>query len=175
MTTLAVIGPCTIRAGESVSDPIDCSGSIRVIRVITPPNWSAGASLSFMLSPDGVEFHDLHQLTHPGDAYRTFEVVAPNPPVDSAIVLPLDHGGDIPWLKVRSGTSGVPIVQSADRAFSFVCEFPDTIPAPARRAAGAAGKTGWLRLGRGADGSTIAIWRSSSGRIVVTPPGKRRQ
>jgi hypothetical protein len=39
--------------------------------------------------------------------------------------MPGGLGAGVTWLKLRSGTALVPVVQSADRAFSFVCEMPD--------------------------------------------------
>jgi hypothetical protein len=170
MTTLATISGCVISAGQSLSNAIDCSGSIRIARVMMPSQWD-NADLTFQVSPSGTDWHDLHNITRPGDAYRSFEAVVFKPMAGSSITVPAEFGIDVTWLRVRSGTAIVPVIQSADRAFSFVCEFPDRVPAPARRARGAAGKTGYLRLGRDRDGSTVAIWRSSSGGIAVTPPG----
>jgi hypothetical protein len=176
MTVLSTIGPCTIRGGESLSDAVDCSGSTRIARIITPDQWD-NADLTFVVSPDGVAWHDLYNVTIPGNlpgpanAYHTFLAVVAKPHPGSLIVLPPNYGNDVTWLKVRSGTAIVPVPQSADRMFSFIVEMPDTIPAPARRGRGAAGKRGWLRLGRGSDGATVAIWRSSGGSITVTPPG----
>jgi hypothetical protein len=36
-----------------------------------------------------------------------------------------DLGRDVTWVKVRSGTAGIPVRQDADREFKFVVEFPD--------------------------------------------------
>jgi hypothetical protein len=38
MTTLAVVGPAVIKAGTSLSDAIDCTGSTRIVRVIAAPH-----------------------------------------------------------------------------------------------------------------------------------------
>jgi hypothetical protein len=133
MTTLSVIGGCTIPAGQSLSNAVDCTGANRIVRINMPPEWD-GAVLTFMLSPDGGVFHDLFHVTIPGDAFHTYEVIVTPPHAGSVIVMPLDFGNDVAWVKVRSGTSGVPVVQSADRSFSFVCEMPDAAPAPAKHA-----------------------------------------
>jgi hypothetical protein len=171
MPTLATIGPATIRAGASLSDAVDCSGSIRIARVIMPDAFD-GADLTFRISPDGTAWHDLHNITIPStggaNAYRSFEAVVARPPAGSIIVVPLGFATDVSWLKVRSGTALVPVPQSADRMFSFVCEMPDVAPAK-RRAAGWAGRTGAIRLSP-RDGRLVAVWRGP-GRIAVTPPG----
>jgi hypothetical protein len=173
MTTLSVVGPATIHAGESLSDAVDCTGSLRIARVIMPPEWD-NADLTFQVSPDGTAWHDLYNVTIPAgsgtaDAYRTFQAVVFKPRAGSIIVVPAGFGVDVSWLKVRSGTAIVPVVQSADREFSFVVEMPDVAPVPARRARGWAGKRGRVRLAQHA-GSTVAAW-PAGGRIVITPPG----
>src|SRR6516225_3276908 len=120
MTTLAVIGPVVIHAGEAVSDAIDCSGSIRIARIILPDDWTGGAPLTFQLSPDGTSYHDLYHLVTPGSAYISYEVTVPNPPPGASITMPLDYGQDVSWLKIRSGTALLPVMQEADRAFTLV-------------------------------------------------------
>jgi hypothetical protein len=170
MTTLATISGAVIPAGGSLSSPADCSGSIRVVRLIMPAEWD-GASLTFQLSADdGATYRDLYNVTLPGDAFHTYEAKVPRPPPGSVIVVPVGLGGGVSFVKVRSGTALVPIAQSADRAFSFVVEVPDPAPARLRRAAGWAGKAGLVRLGRNRDGSTVAIWHGA-GALRAVPPG----
>jgi hypothetical protein len=36
------------------------------VRIITPPQWTGNASLTFMMSDDGVDFHDLWRVVTPG-------------------------------------------------------------------------------------------------------------
>jgi hypothetical protein len=45
MPALATIGPCTIRAGESLSDAVDCTGSTRIVRVIMPDQFDGAAAM----------------------------------------------------------------------------------------------------------------------------------
>jgi hypothetical protein len=170
MTTLAVVSCCTIAAGQSLSNAVDCTGSIRVVRLITPDSWTGNASLSFQLSDDGGNtFHDLTRVTVPGDAYHNFEVTVPRPPMNASITVPAGLGSAVQQLKVRSGTSTVPIVQEADRSFSFVVEVPDPAPAGLRRAIGWCGKIGSVRLQQ-RNGHTIAVWHGT-GAIAVNAPG----
>jgi hypothetical protein len=35
-----VVGPVVIHTGESLSTPIDCTGSTRIVRIIMPDEWS---------------------------------------------------------------------------------------------------------------------------------------
>jgi hypothetical protein len=165
MTTLTTISGCVIPAGESLSNAVDCTGSIHIVRIIMPDSWTGNASLSFAISPDGVNYHDLHHLTEPGDAFHSFEVQVPRPPAGAVIVMPLDYGNDVTFIKVRSGAALTPIVQETDRAFSFVCAFPDTAPVTERRVKGWAGKHGRVRIHEG-----VAVW-PAGGRITVIPPG----
>jgi hypothetical protein len=170
MTTLAVVGPAVIPAGQSLSNAVDCTGSNRIVRIITPASWTGNASLSFQLSDDGGNtFCDLYRVILPGVAYNTFEVVVPRPPAGASITVPIGLGSGVQQLKVRSGTVLVPVIQEADRAFSFVVEVLDPAPVGLRRRIGYAGKTGAVRLAQRGE-ATVALWRGS-GRIAVSAPG----
>jgi hypothetical protein len=103
-----------IPAGESLSNPVDCS--------VMPSEWTGGASLTFQLSVDGVKFHDLFHVSSP--SYFSYEVEVARPPLGAAIMLPASMGTTVPFMRVRSGTRGLPVVQEADRAFSFIFEMP---------------------------------------------------
>jgi hypothetical protein len=46
------------------------------------------------------------------------KTVIPN----SLLLLPVDAGANINWLRFRSGTRSVPVEQSADRVFKLVLE-----------------------------------------------------
>jgi hypothetical protein len=170
--SLSIIRGCIISAGQSLSNAVDCSGSTRVIRINMPPEWD-GANLTFQLSPDGNVFHDLYNVTIPStggaDAFHTYEAVVARPHANSVIVVPLGFGTGVSFLKVRSGTSGVPVIQSADREFSFVITLPEPVPAGLRARLGWAGKKGVVRLGPSRDGSTVAVWRGAGAIESLSP------
>jgi hypothetical protein len=140
---------------------------------VTPLEWD-NANLTFQLSPDGNVFRDLYNVTIPStggaDAYHSFETVVARPHAGSIIVVPLGFGADVSFLKVRSGTALVPVVQSANREFQFVVELPDPIPASAR-GKDWVGRRGVVRLGKANDGSTVAVWQRAGGKIAVDAPG----
>jgi hypothetical protein len=67
----------------------------------------------------------------PGDAYRTYEATVQSVAPGSSIRMPTGLGQDIAWVKVRSGTAGVPVPQPADVTFGFDLAMPDTAAATA--------------------------------------------
>jgi hypothetical protein len=113
-----LVGP-TIFGGQYLSDPIDCSGFDRVIRIIVPSGWN-GAPMTFQLSPDGTDFHDLfHVDPH---TFFGFEVIVPRPVPGAMITLPPGMSLALNWLKIRSGTASLPVAQDVDCAFQLVGE-----------------------------------------------------
>jgi hypothetical protein len=56
--TLSIIRGCTVPAGRSLSNAVDCTGSNRIVRINVPGEWD-NADLTFQLSPDGNVFRDL--------------------------------------------------------------------------------------------------------------------
>jgi hypothetical protein len=94
-----------------------------------PAAWNGGASLTFQLSVDGVNFHDLFE-TDP-NTFATFEAEAPRPVPGAVITLPPNLGTGVSFVRVRSGTRSLPVIQTADRSFQFVCEIPGTVAAAA--------------------------------------------
>ena len=67
-------GP-TIPAGQSLSEGVDVSGS-RILRIVMPDDWTS-APLTFQLSPDNAEWHDLFHIQSTTSAFVPFEVVVP--------------------------------------------------------------------------------------------------
>jgi hypothetical protein len=56
------------------------------------------------------------------DTFMPFEsILAPIIP-GACCVMPLGTGSDMAWIKLRSGTSQLPISQQADRTFQIVLE-----------------------------------------------------
>jgi hypothetical protein len=118
MATQTLDGP-TIRAGQSLSDSIDCSSVDRVIRILMPAGWN-GAPLTFQLSPDGTDFHDLYHVDN--NTFFGYEVVVPRPVPGATITLPPGMSLAMNFLKCRSGTSSLPVAQDVDCAFQLVGE-----------------------------------------------------
>ena len=52
--------------------------------------------------------------------YDLFEATAYNVTPGSIVLVPADLGRDCMWVKVRSGSAGIPIAQEADREFKFL-------------------------------------------------------
>lgn len=105
--------PCTIRAGQSLSDSCDCSAG-RIVRIAMPPAWTA-ANLTFCLSTDGTIWSDLFA--------RTREVARPVLPGTTVIIKPGEWDmSAVAYLRLRSGSRKRPVVQSADRVFILTLE-----------------------------------------------------
>jgi hypothetical protein len=111
-------GP-VIAAGQSLSDAIDCSGFDRIIRILMSAGWN-GAPLTFQLSPDGTNFHDLFHVDP--NTFFGHEVIVSRPVPDAMITLPSGMSLAMNWLKIRSGTSALPVAQTANCTFQLVGE-----------------------------------------------------
>jgi hypothetical protein len=113
----------TLHAGQSVSDAVDCTGS-DAVRLIMPDGWTGSAPITFQLSPDGTSYHNLYHFVP--DQMLTYEVTLPRPVPGSVLTFPTGLGLKPDWVKIRSGTAGIPVPQEADRTFTLVLEFADT-------------------------------------------------
>ena len=105
----------TIPNGGSLSPAADLRGYVPY-GIQMPSAWTA-AGLSFQVSDDGTNFADLYDDT----AEYTLATGA-----SRAIGFP---GGNVftgwKYIKVRSGTSGTPVNQGADRAVKIICRSED--------------------------------------------------
>jgi hypothetical protein len=99
-----VPGLVTIANGQSLSPAVDF-GDDRLHTILMPAAWTA-ANLTFQVSADGVSYIDL--FTSAGELVIT---------AAAARALALDQTifPAFRFLKVRSGTSGVPVAQGAAR------------------------------------------------------------
>jgi len=101
-----------IASGEALSGAIQLHG-YRVSGIQMPSSWTT-AALTFQGSVDGVTFNDIYD-----EAGVEFSVAAA-----ASIYIGLDAGAlelsDIPYLKVRSGTTGTPVNQGAAREIKLV-------------------------------------------------------
>jgi hypothetical protein len=106
------IASLVIANGASLSGVIDARGK-RLARVLIPATWTA-ANLTFQSSVDGTNFNDLY------DEYGAeVSVMATVGKVAalSSNAIPLS---DLMYLKIRSGTTGTPVNQGADRTLTIV-------------------------------------------------------
>ena len=84
---------------------------MRLGGIIMPSAWTV-AGLSFQVSADGVNFFDLHDKY---DSEITVPVVA-----NTAYLLDIADWITLPYLKIRSGTSAVPVNQAASRTLTLL-------------------------------------------------------
>lgn len=107
------MGPI-IKAGQSVSEPLDLTGINVLLRVWMPAQWD-DAELTFQLSYDGIiPYRDLFDVDG-------FELVRKVIPGAIQVIDPL-WGRCLPFVKFRSGTRSKPVIQTADRTFTCICE-----------------------------------------------------
>jgi hypothetical protein len=109
-----------LHGGQSLSDPVDCSAYDGALRLVMPDDWTGGAPITFQLSPDGISYHNLYHVIP--DKMVTYEVTLPQPRPGSIMTFPPGMGAYPQFVKVRSGTAGVPVVHEADRTFQLVLE-----------------------------------------------------
>ncbi len=102
----------TIANGASLSGAVDLRGYVPY-GIEMPAAWTA-AGLSFEVSSDGINFVDLYDST----GEYTLSATA-----GTAIGFP---GANVftgfKYMKVRSGTSGTPVNQGADRVLKILCK-----------------------------------------------------
>lgn len=101
----------TILNGQSLSDTIS-NGKTNVIGIIMPAAWTA-ANLTFQASIDGTNFFDLfdqagNEVSIPAAASRYIGGL-------DALAF-----GSFNYLKIRSGTSSVPVNQGGNRSITLV-------------------------------------------------------
>lgn len=113
VTRLSESGTAAIASGQSLSAPVNLGGRIPV-GVYMPASWTA-AGLSFQASPDGSTWYDVHE---PGG-----EVTVAASPGIYVSFDPLPFYG-VNFLKIRSGTSGVPVAQGASRSLTMMLGQP---------------------------------------------------
>lgn len=100
----------TIASGASLSGAADF-GDRRLGAIIMPASWTA-AAMTIQVSVDGTNYYNLYdqdgvEFSMSADASRT-------------IVIDPSYFGLIRYVKVRSGTAGVPVNQGADRILVLV-------------------------------------------------------
>jgi hypothetical protein len=120
--TMAHTVTATILTGEWLSEPCEVSPQLRLVRLVMPDDWD-GAPISFSISADGSDFHDLFHVTQAqGGGWSAYEVVLNAVPPGASILLPDSTGIDVGWVRLRSGTRTRPVAQSGDRTFTLVAD-----------------------------------------------------
>lgn len=101
--------PATILSGASLSQGLYLGG--RLVSIQTPASWTA-AVLTFQGSQDGITYADYYDAngTEVSVTAAANQLIAVGP--DPSAV----------FIKVRSGTSGAPVNQAADRVLNLLVE-----------------------------------------------------
>lgn len=101
----------TISSGQSLSAAVDLGAEYELVRVALPASWDA-ANLTLQASEDGSTYNNLY------DAFGVeYTLVAA---ASRDIVITTGDLRGIRYLKIRSGTSGTPVSQTADRVITLV-------------------------------------------------------
>lgn len=101
----------TIASAGNLSGAVNLSELVPMA-IIMPAAWTA-AALTFQASADNSTYNDVY--TSGGGEY-TVQAAA-----SRFIVLDLTDFVGMRYLKVRSGTSGTPVAQAAQRVLTLVC------------------------------------------------------
>jgi hypothetical protein len=119
MPALTVLNGPIIRAGESLSDSVDCTGGT-IVRLTMPASWNGG-NITFAISSDDGGYNDL--FTPDGKEFTM--VVTPG------AAIPIAFDGltrCAAFLKIRSGTRQNPVVQTGQRDFAIALLPPEASP-----------------------------------------------
>jgi hypothetical protein len=101
----------TIAAAGSLSGAVDCGAGLFPVALVLPAVWTA-ADITLQASADGTNYYDVYQSDN---TEYTIKAAASR----FIILDPADLAG-VRYLKVRSGTSGTPVAQAAERVISVV-------------------------------------------------------
>jgi hypothetical protein len=107
---MQIIEKVTIANAGSLSGAADLEGKA-IAGIVMPADWTA-AALTFQVSVDGTNFKNLY---NDSGSEVSITVAA-----DTFIRLTAEWKG-IRYIKVRSGTAGVPVAQGAERQIGLVC------------------------------------------------------
>jgi hypothetical protein len=119
---LQVLNGPFIRAGQSLSEGLDCSAG-EIVRITMPGDWTP-AALSFQFSTDGAMYNELYHVVGFPDSFVGYPVVLTRVVAGIGLVMPANFSRGIVWVKFRSGTQAVPVVQQMEREFAVAIEVP---------------------------------------------------
>lgn len=97
-----------IAAGSALSDPVEIAAG-RLASIALPAAWDA-AALTFQISADGSNWSNWH-TTNWADSSPEIKIPVPN----AGIAVSLIEPAAARFLRVRSGTAGTPVNQTAAR------------------------------------------------------------
>jgi hypothetical protein len=105
-----------IQGGQSLSGVVDLLG-LNLVSIVMPNNWTA-ANLTFQGSDtkDGT-YKDIYD----SDGNEVVVSAAANRSIDLA-TLAEQALKNFDYIKVRSGTTGSPVVQAGDKPIKLLCE-----------------------------------------------------
>lgn len=106
MGSLGANASTSIGNGQSLSSPIDLQGK-RLSHIMIPSAWTTG-NITFQVSTDGKTYGDYY------DASGT-EYTATVGGASRTILLPFADFIGVQFVKLRSGTTGTPVNQAAER------------------------------------------------------------
>lgn len=101
----------TIASGASLTTAIDL-GTKRLAGIIIPASWTT-ANLTLQASADGTNWFNVYDAL--GTEYTITAAAS------RAIIVPLTDMIGFRYLKIRSGTSGTPVNQTAARTLTLIC------------------------------------------------------
>lgn len=102
----------TIANGASLSGAVDIGAARRLLSITMPAAWTA-AGITLQISNDGTNYADVY------DAYGT--EYAMTVAASRCVLIPADLRR-VRYLKIRSGTSGTPVNQAAERVIAINVE-----------------------------------------------------
>jgi hypothetical protein len=100
-----------IANGASLSSVVEL-GAGKLVAIQMPAAWTA-AALTFSASIDGTNYFDVYD----GSTERNYSVDA-----SRMLILQMADWIGIKFLKIRSGTSGTPVSQGADRTLTLLVQ-----------------------------------------------------
>jgi len=111
------VATAVIASGQSLSGAVELkpqgrSGFCTAAVMVMPSAWTA-ADITFQGSIDGSTFGNLHDDSG-------VEVVV-KAAASRVIVLSAAYFWGLRWIRVRSGTSSVPVAQAAQRSITILC------------------------------------------------------
>jgi hypothetical protein len=124
--SLQIVNGPTIKAGESLSDGVDCTAG-QIVRLTLPANWTP-ANITFQISSDGGFYNDVYN--EDGE-----EVLVANAPAGSAVVFKPGMSNRFvafAHVKIRSGTRDNPVKQQQQALFAIALDVPEA-PTQSRR------------------------------------------
>lgn len=108
-----------IANGASLSSAADFGTMGRLLALIMPATWDA-ATITFQVSDDGVNFQNLRDDAGNETTWTVIAAANYGARMDMARVFSRWQ-----WVKVRSGTSGAPVNQTAQRTITLLADIPN--------------------------------------------------